>query len=58
LALASQAKAIPKKETYTHGEDNPNQRAFPTFCGRVAREFLGRFTGAYAAGSAENSSTR
>jgi putative transposase len=39
--LASQAKATPKEETYTHGEDNRNQRAFPTFCGGVAGKFLG-----------------
>ena len=53
MALASQAKATPKRRPYTHGEDNPNRRAFPTFCGGVARKFLGGFAGADAASGAE-----
>src|SRR5437660_5234805 len=53
MALASQAKATPREETYTHGEDNRDQRAFPTSSGGIARKFLGRFAGADAAGGAE-----
>jgi putative transposase len=40
LCLASRSRS--KKETYTHGEDNPDRRAFPTFSGGDERQFLGR----------------
>jgi hypothetical protein len=53
LALASQAKAFPKRRPTPDGENNTDYRAFPTFCGRVAGEFLGRCAGAGAAGGAE-----
>jgi putative transposase len=40
LCLTEQ-KPFLEKETYTHGEDNPDQRAFPTFSGGDEREFVG-----------------
>jgi hypothetical protein len=41
LALASQAKATPTKETYTHGEDNPISERFQHFVEELQESFWG-----------------
>jgi len=52
LALASRAKAFPKRRPTPNGEDNPDHRAFPTFSSGDEREFLGRSVRADATGVA------